>query len=41
MSADLDKAQVKGVESSTAATASNQWRYPFGHVLGTKSVELA
>jgi hypothetical protein len=28
MSADLDKAQAEGVELSTAATASNQQRYP-------------
>ncbi len=41
MNADLDKAQAEGVELSTAATASKQYRYPIGHVLDTKSVELA
>ena len=35
MSADLDKVQAEGVELSTAATASNQLRYPIGQVLGT------
>jgi hypothetical protein len=40
MSADLDEAQAEG-GWTTAATASKQKRYPIGHVLGTKSVELA
>lgn len=36
MSADLDKAQAEGVELSTAATASKQWRYPIGARIGHK-----
>jgi hypothetical protein len=41
MSADLDKAQAEGVELSPPPPPANSSGILIGHVLGTKSVELA